>query len=134
MSASTLAANSQWQKRTQSACAARCGGVEASSRVSTRRIMPRRGSRRRRGSSRSRSVGGDLAWLAVGRALAPRRVAIGGPRRLEGRGERIVDVLEPDELQLLARVLRDLLEVLAVARRQHHGVDARTQRRQRLLL
>ena len=57
-------------------------------------------------------------------------------RRLPGkrRGERVVDVLDPDEGELLARVGRDVLEVAAVARRQHHGGDAGAQRGQHLLL
>ncbi len=37
------------------------------------------------------------------------------------RGDRIVNMVQPDEAHLLARRLGDLLEVLAVARRQHDG-------------
>jgi hypothetical protein len=54
--------------------------------------------------------------------LLRRRVGVrGGPgvdtRRLERGGHRFLDVIEPDELKLLARFLGDVVEVLAVARR-----------------
>ena len=54
-------------------------------------------------------------WPSVARP--PRPVT---PR--ERRRDRVVDRLEPDELELSSRVLGDVLEVLAVPRRQH---DAR---------
>ena len=55
------------------------------------------------------------------------------PTAMRGR-ERVVDALQPHELQPLLRGLGNLLEVAAVARRQHHRADARLQRRQHLLL
>ena len=42
-------------------------------------------------------------------------------RVLQRRGDRVVDPLQPDELQLVARILGDVVVVLAVARRQHHA-------------
>ena len=38
----------------------------------------------------------------------------------QGFGNRIVDTFEPDELQLLTRALRNLIEVPPVTRREHH--------------
>src|SRR4029077_20391327 len=59
----------------------------------------------------------------VGR-FRSRRVGACGCSLRRGR-ERLVDGLEPDELQRLARVLGDVVPILAVAGRQHDGLDTR---------
>src|SRR5262249_2596572 len=43
--------------------------------------------------------------------------------RLQRLGDRVLDTLEPDELHRLAHFFRDVLEVAAVARRQHHALQ-----------
>src|SRR5690606_33679427 len=70
----------------------------------------------------------DAAGEVASRDVAPRL------RRLECDLERILDALEPHELELLARLLGDVLEVLPIAGRQHHALDAGAQRREHLLL
>src|SRR5258708_13515960 len=42
------------------------------------------------------------------------------PALFQGFGNRIVDTFEPDELQLLTRALRNLIEVSPITRREHH--------------
>src|SRR5690606_25112655 len=57
---------------------------------------------------------------ALGRLAQLHRVdAKGGP-------DRVVHLVEKDELELLPRLLRHVLEVLLVAPGQHHALDART--------
>src|SRR5690606_11732949 len=41
----------------------------------------------------------------------------------EGRFQGVVDVLQPDELELLASRFGDFFQVAAVARRHEHGLD-----------
>src|SRR3569833_2107093 len=48
-----------------------------------------------------------------------------GDTLLERGRDHVVDRLQPDELQAVARGQRDLVEVAAIARRQTYGVDAR---------
>src|SRR5690606_17121801 len=82
----------------------------------------RRPRRRRRWATRVRRVGASYGARAppIPRALPPAFLL----RRLQRRVDRLVDALEPDELEALACVGRDLLEVAPVARRQHHTLDA----------
>ena len=47
-----------------------------------------------------------------------------GTAFFQGFGNRIVDTFEPDELQLLTRALRNLIEVPPVTRREHHPGEA----------
>src|SRR5690606_22764719 len=80
-------------------------------------------------SGRAPSAGGvssDLSYLGFG---VLRRWPI-GQRGLQG----ILDLLEPDEVQLLPRLLGNVFEVLLVSRGKHDALDARPQRRKRLLL
>jgi len=80
----------------------------------------------RRYNDRSRSP----AWghLRAGRS----RFGLAFAGRIQGRGYGVVDPLHPHETDLLARGVRYVLEVLAVARRQHHRGDAGTRCRQHL--
>ena len=45
-------------------------------------------------------------------------------RLLQSRGNRIVDTIEPDELQLVAGALRNFVEIPPVSRREHHPGQA----------
>jgi hypothetical protein len=52
----------------------------------------------------------------------PRRLV--GLRRIEGRFDRIVNALKPDEAYAVACLFRYVLDVLAVAGRKHDGQNA----------
>src|SRR5580765_1766737 len=52
----------------------------------------------------------------------------------EAGANRVLDAVEEHELELVARFLRHVLEVLLVAPRQHHRLDAGAQRGESLLL
>src|SRR5512132_779925 len=60
----------------------------------------------------------------------------GFPADLEAEGDlrRLVDVFDPPELDVLARAGGDVVEVLAVSRRQHHHRDSRSDRGDHLFL
>src|SRR5262245_11608387 len=58
--------------------------------------------------------------------------AFGG--RLQRRGHRFIDHFQPDKLHVGAHLLRDFLEILAVACRQHYPFDAGAGRGHHLLL
>src|SRR5438309_193305 len=83
------------------------------------------------------SGAGRLSWAEASikrpRRLARRRswclagsVLIGALRRwMQGRGDSVIGLLKPDKMDMLARRLRHVFEVLPVARRQKHGRDTR---------
>src|SRR5689334_3936981 len=54
--------------------------------------------------------------------------------RLQGGRHRLVDLLQPDELHMSTDVVRDLLDILAIARRQHDPRNTGAGRRDHLLL
>src|SRR5580700_580761 len=76
----------------------------------------------------SRLGRGDTANGLLRRLVARRRC------RPESRRYRFFDALNPDEFQLLASLLGNVLEVLPVPRRQHHALDAGPLRSHDLLL
>src|SRR5262245_58353385 len=75
----------------------------------------------------------DCAAMGTARSVTPRldRALV---KRLQGAGDRFVDQIQPDELHTGAYLFRNLLEVLAVAGRQHHPGNAGASRGNNLLL
>src|SRR5262249_3348474 len=78
-------------------------------------------------AARQPSEGGSLLAMT-----SLRRLRVGPV--FEAGGDRIVDPFEEDELEFLAHLVRDVFEVLAVARRQHHAGKPRARGRGGLLL